>query len=215
MKRFSESQITFDAGRVMEQAPHDAADAVKAILASAEATHRRIFNAQMLALRVCAERELYRLDLDPEFGVPFTGIKAWLKSLFPETYRYAGDALETALGLPDVPLDALAGMKRCNAVALADEGVSSHLKRDPEMIAAASTLSEKEFRAKLNQKGQHLDGARRLFKTFPESQAAVIVEALSLVAQDVKEHGGPDLETNEDRLWYWACDYVTERESVA
>lgn len=175
--------------------PQEAASAVKAILGASETTleqaeqrlvviRERIFNLRMICFRIVSERELWKLDIDPKFDVPFTSMYRWIECLYgtEESMRYALEADATQKALPAATVEDLAGMKRCNAVTLANQYVSDSCKRDPEMIQAAKTATEREFKAELNKRGQHIERTETRRWTLPTEDWKQIDAYLSWVA---------------------------------
>jgi len=178
-------------GLMVASAPA-AADALKSILRHGdtlleEAETRlttikeHIFNIQACALRIVSQRELWKLDLDPDYGVPFASMHRWLESQFPNEkgLRYAEESDSVQKSLPAATLEDLVSMKRCNAVTLAGKFVSDTCRKDRSVIEAAKTDSEKQFREKLNDKGQHLETPWTLKLTGPQSAGKKIEEALN------------------------------------
>ena len=139
------------------------ADAVKAILSAAEAIlgeaetrletfRERIFNIRMVAFRIVSDRELWKMDIDPEYGVPFKSMPRWMATLYPEEkgLRYAQLAQATQKALPEASIVDLGQLKQCNAVLLAKEYVSPNCRKDKALIEAAKTESASQFKTRLN-----------------------------------------------------------------
>jgi hypothetical protein len=183
MKTFSEPLGTADLSRLTSD-PIEVADAaVGTILASCEASQRNIFATLAITLRVANDRKIYERHVD-QYGEPFKSMELWIKAMYPETWRYAKDAFSAAVAMPEVPIEDIADMKRCNAVLLADPGISPMTRRDPEIIEAAKHETEKEFREHINSKhGQHLEGPRTLKITGPESGIKNIESALDEIGE--------------------------------
>jgi hypothetical protein len=189
--------------------PEDAAIALKGILTSLEGAEDRIFSLRMCALRIVSERELWKLDEDPDYGVPFKSMHRWIQATFPRT-RYALEANTTQLALGPVPLEDLAQVKRCNAVLLADKGVSDTCRRDPTVIEAMKTATESEFREKLNKDhGQHLERPEMLKLTYPAGDMRQVKAYLQWVAR--KAELEPD--DYQGALLYLAISELQEQEA--
>ena len=198
-----------DLTRYLSDPPDSAAAALKAILKSLEGAEDSIFQTRMVALRIISERELWRLDTDPEYGVPFKSMHRWIQCTFPRT-RYALEANSTQQALVGVKIEDLAEMKRCTAVLLADKGVSDSCRRDPAIIEAAKTASESEFREKLNKThGQHLERFETLKLTYPSGDMGQVKRYLGWVA------GKADLEPDDYQgaLLYLAIHENEEHEA--
>jgi hypothetical protein len=174
----------------------EAADALKAILRSSEtlleeaetrlvAIRECVFNTRLVAFRIISDRELWKLDLDPDYGVPFKSMSRWLQTMFPKEdgLRYAIEANSTQKALPAASIQDLAAMKRCNAVPLASKFVSDTCRNDREVIEAAKTSTEREFRDTLNKThGQKLEAPETLKFTYPSGDASQVREFLAWVA---------------------------------
>jgi hypothetical protein len=183
-------------GLMMAPAP-EAADALKSILTNGEVLleeaetrlttiKEHIFNIRMCAFRIVSERELWKIDTDPEYGVPFKSMHRWMQVLYPgdEGLRYAIEANSTQKALPAATLEDLASIKRCNAVTLASKFVSDGCRKDRSVIEAAKTASEKQFRETINtEHHQHLESPWTLKLTGPQSAGKKIEEALDEIGE--------------------------------
>jgi hypothetical protein len=183
MKIFSDPLGASDLSRLTSD-PIEVADAaIEAILIEAEASQRNIFAKLAVTLRVANDRKIYARHVD-QYGEPFKSMELWIKAMYPETWRYAKDAFSAAVAMPEVPIEDIADMKRCNAVLLADPGISPMTRRDPEIIEAAKHETEKEFREHINSRcSQHLEGPRTLKITGPESGIKKIESALDEIGE--------------------------------
>ena len=188
--------------------PKPASEAVRAILGSAEAVlaeaetrlitiRDRIFNLRMVCFRIVSERELWKLDNDPEYGIPYKSMFRWMQVLYPndEGLRYAIEANSTQKALPAATIEDLSQMKRVNAVQLASKYVSDACRKDPAVIEATKTASEKEFRETLNRDhGQKLERPVTLKLTYPAPDMAKVKAKLSekakLLELDESDYAG-------------------------
>jgi len=178
LKIFSDPLETADLSLLASISIEQADEAVTAILRDAEESQRNIFATLAVTLHIANERKIYSRHVD-QYGEPFKSMDSWIKAMYPETWRYARDAFAAAVAMPEVPIEDIADMKRCNAVLLADPGISPMTRRDPEIIEAAKHETEKEFREHINSKhGQHLEGPRTLKFTGPESGVKKIESVL-------------------------------------
>jgi len=167
----------------MESPITDADAAISAILQACEVSQRNIFATLAVTLRIANDREIFKRHVDA-YGEPFRDTETWIKAMYPETWRYAKDAFSAAVAMPEVPIEDIAAMKRCNAVLLASPEVSSAVRRDPAVIEAAKTSTEKEFREHLNSKhNQHLERPWTLRITGPESGIKKIESALDEIGE--------------------------------
>ena len=164
--------------------PIEEADAaVTVILSQAEASQRNIFSTLAVTLRIASDRKIYERHVD-DYGEPFKSMDSWIKAMYPETWRYAKDAFSAAVAMPEIPIEDIAEMKRCNAVLLSDPGISPMTRRDPEIIELAKTGTEKELREKLNSKhDQLLETPLTLKFTGPASGVKKIESALDEIGE--------------------------------
>lgn len=190
-----EAITAVDWDRLAQCAPEDAVEAIRGILVSAEATldeaetrltaiRESIFNVRMCCFRIVSQRELWKLDTDPEYGLPYKTMTRWMAVLYPkdEGLRYAQEANATQKALPAVTIEDLAEMKRCNAVDLAR--ASTSCQRDPAVIQAAKTATHKRFRRKLTvEHSQVLEDLESIGPfTYPAGQTAEVRRYLQWVA---------------------------------
>ena len=174
--------------------PKPAADALRRILKAWEGAYEEaetrlghireyIFNIRMCCFRIVSERELWKLEIDPEYGIPYKSMGRWIQVLYPkeEGLRYALKADATQKALPAATVADLGKMKQCNAVPLAH--TSESCRADRTLIDATKTASEKEFRATLNRDhGQAVEPMEILRVTLPKS-------AYDQIKADMKEFG--------------------------
>jgi hypothetical protein len=209
VKTFSNALVDADLSRLTES-PIEVADAaIEAILSEAEASQRNIFAKLAVALRVANDRKIYIRHVDP-YGEPFKSMDSWIKAMYPDTWRYARDAFAAAVAMPEVPIEDIADMKRCNAVLLSDPGISPMTRRDPEIIEAAKTETEKEFIAHLNSKHQHIERPETLKITYPAGDMGQVKKYLRWVAQKADL---ADLEDYASALLFLAINENGEHEA--
>jgi hypothetical protein len=221
-KIFSSDILALDFALIAQKPKPEAADALRGILRDCEAlqgqvetAQTRLFNVLMCAARVATELEIYREEENPLSGFPFTNVEDWLTYHCPLCCKYAQKANKIQAGIPKATLPQLEAMKECNGELLGQYVSSDSVKNDPAVIDATATMTEKEFRKELKDKGQHVEKPVMLFKAFPESKAEVIRQALGLVAEELQEFGGMKLDTLEEQLYYWAMDKVAGNSKVA
>ena len=200
--------------------PEDAADALKSILGHAEAVlgecetrltvvREKIFNIRLCCFRIVSDRELWKLDLDPEYAVPYKSMYRWIQVLYPsdEGLRYALEANSVQKALPAATVADLGEMKRCNAVPLASKFVSDGCRADRDVIEAAKTATEKQFREKLNvDHGQHLESTETLKFTYSKGEAEMVKMALGMVGEKI------GIEDLAGELLALAIDYIQENQ---
>ena len=176
----------FDAIRAMSS--EDASKPVVDILRTMETADERIesLTRQVYALRgaamkIAQDKQIYKFFIDEEVGQPFRSLDRFNKILFPKSWRYNQEALATILKLPDVPMEALVKMPRCNIMALTQ--VSSNVRTIPAVLEAGQTLSEDAFAAKLTtEHGQALERPVTLKLTYPAGDMAAVKQFLGWVA---------------------------------
>lgn len=152
--------------------------AVKQALARLNGAEESIFHHRMRVLRVARQMELFKLDRDPEVGQPFATMKRWIQVLWPESYRYCKDAWETEAALAAVPMETLAGITGANLKVLADEGLSTGLVTNVDVLKAATERTKDAFVEYLNsQHGQHIEPVRLM----PRVDAGEFERAVEMV----------------------------------
>jgi hypothetical protein len=177
----------FDAIRAMTS--EDAAKPVVSILRTMEAADehiesltRQVYALRGAAMKIAEEKKIYEQFEDEEVGKPFRSLDRWNKATFPKSWRYNQEALATISKLPEVPMEQLVSMPRCNMVMLANN-VSSSVRALPDVLEAAQTLSEDEFAAKLTKDhGQALERPLTLKLTYPSGDMAAVKTFLGWVA---------------------------------
>jgi hypothetical protein len=177
----------FDAIRAMTS--EDAAKPVVSILRTMEAADehiesltRQVYALRGAAMKIAEEKKIYEQFEDEEVGKPFRSLDRWNKATFPKSWRYNQEALATISKLPEVPMEQLVSMPRCNMVMLANN-VSSSVRALPDVLEAAQTLSEDEFAAKLTKEhGQALERAQTLKLTYPAGDMSQVKKFLGWVA---------------------------------
>ena len=121
-----------------------------------DGVEKQVFAIRGMAMLIVEERELYRWVLDEEVGDYYTSFDRWMKQELPTSWGYCRDALRAVKELRDVPFEDLLQMKRTNIEQL--KKVSSSVRILPEVVAAAKSLPEKSFVAKMNEEhDQHLE----------------------------------------------------------
>jgi hypothetical protein len=221
LKRFSSSLIALDFALIAQRPRQEAADALKSILCDCEALQEhvetvqtRLFSVLMCAARVATERELYREEENPETGFPFTNVEDWLAFHCPKCAGYAQRANKIQANLPKATLTQLESMKECNGELLGQYVSSESVRDDSEVIDKAGTMTEKQFREHLKEKGQHVEKPVILFKAFPESKAENIRMAMDIIKKRFSANGGPVMDSIEDTLWHLSINIIAEESEV-
>ena len=121
-----------------------------------DGVEKQVFALRGMAMLIVEERELYRWVLDEEVGDYYVSFDRWMKQELPTSWGYCRDALRAVKELKDMPFEDLLQIKRANLEQL--KKVSSSVRILPEVVAAAKSLPEKSFVAKLNaEHNQHLE----------------------------------------------------------
>jgi hypothetical protein len=127
-----------DWAAIKEMDRHEAADAVAAILASLDKAEKQVFAARGMALLLIEELNLWEGRA--------SSMGQWIRQVAPNSWSDCYAAMRTVRELlPDVPLDDLKDMKRCNVETI--KKLSSTVRRDPKVIEAAKTKPHLEFLA--------------------------------------------------------------------
>jgi hypothetical protein len=177
----------FDAIRAME--PEQASRPVVDILRTMEAADehiesltRQTFALRGAAMKIAQDMQIFKFFIDEEVGRPFRSLDRWNKVMFPKSFRYNQEALATITKLPDVPIEQLVSMPRCNMLTLTH--ASTGVRALPEVIEAAKTLSEDEFIEKLaKDHGQAMEKLQTLKLTYPAGDMEQVKKYLRWVAE--------------------------------
>jgi len=133
-----------------------AGERLTGFLRGLDGVEKQVFALRGMAMLIVEERELYRWVLDEEVGDYYTSFDRWMKQELPTSWGYCRDALRAVKELKDMPFEDLLQIKRANLEQL--KKVSSSVRILPEVVAAAKSLPEKSFVAKMNEEhDQHLE----------------------------------------------------------
>ena len=111
-------------------------------------------------------------------GDYYQSFDKWLKDTLPRSWGYCRDALRTRKECREIPYADYVQIPRCNSEQL--KLASSRVRVLPEVIEAAKTATEKQFREKLNvDHGQHLESSETLKLTYPSGDMAEVKKYLS------------------------------------
>jgi hypothetical protein len=200
----------FDTIRAME--PEQASKPIMDILRTMEAADdhiesltRQTFALRGAAMKIAQDMHIYKFFIDEEVGKPFRSLDRFNKVMFPKSWRYNQEALATITKLPDVPIEQLVSIPRCNMLTLTH--TSTNVRALPEVIEAAQTLSEDEFAGKLTKEhGQHLERLVTLKFIYPQGDAETVKQALRMVGELI------DVEDMPGQLLALAIDYIQEHQ---
>jgi hypothetical protein len=200
----------FDAIRAMtsEQAAKPVLDILRTVEAAderIESMTRQVYALRGAAMKIAEEKKIYQFFEDEEVGKPFRSLDRFNKVMFPKSWRYNQEALATVNKLPDVPMEKLVDVPRCNILTLTK--VSSSVRSLPDVLEAAQTLSEEQFAAKLTKEhGQALEGRRTLRLTYSASEYAEVDQFLSWIGKKL------DIEDRAGQLLAYAIDFNQEHD---
>ena len=132
-----------------------------------DGVEKQVFALRGMAMLIVEERELYRWVLDEEVGDYYVSFDRWMKQELPTSWGYCRDALRAVKELKDMPFEDLLQIKRANLEQL--KKVSSSVRILPEVVAAAKSLPEKAFVAKMNDEhSQHLEAKQPVVMATPD-----------------------------------------------
>ena len=150
--------------------------ACKQSLSVLEGSEETIYHARMQVLRVARQREVWKLDLDPELDQPFMTMRRWIQAFWPKSYRYCLDAWETEEALEEVPMTALAEITGANLKVLRE--VSSGVRKKPSVLKAAREMTKDQLIELVTTKhGQHIEPVR----VMPKVDVAKFEHAVEMV----------------------------------
>ena len=188
----------FDAIRAMtaEEASNPVIDILRTMEAAderIESLTRQVYALRGAAMKIAQDKQIFKFFIDEEVGQPFRSLDRWNKATFPKSHRYNQEALATLLKLPDVPMEALVNMPRCNIMALTQ--TSSNVRTLPAVLEAGQTQSENEFLDTLTRDHhQALERPVTLRLTYPAGDMAKVKAKLSekakLLELDESDYAG-------------------------
>jgi len=173
--------------RVMGQ--EQAADAVAGILGALDKAEKQVFAARGMALLIIEERGLWK-DRAESMG-------QWIKRIAPNSWSDCYAAMRTVKELlPDVPMDDLRDMKRCNVETI--KKLSPQVRRDRKVIESAKTKPYREFlqETALDHPDQHLSVKSKL------EEAIEMCEALEGCGRKAAEDIIGELYISENAVAY-------------
>lgn len=138
--------------------------------------HERSYGERAVIIREFERRKLWAELLDPDTGVKFTSLTAWLScSDFLGCRRVNFEAKKTGEMLSDVPAEKLIDVPKGNIHVLTQ--LSTQVRNDPTILEAARTLPQKQFLEKLEREQplQHVE-VKGDFRFSPGRSGAKTVE---------------------------------------
>jgi hypothetical protein len=161
-------------------------------LRALEEVYKRSFVERGLILREVQERELWRWLADSN-GFQYKCFDDWVCDAAPQSRSDCFAALRVVKELQEMPVQDLLQIKRANLEQL--KKVSSSVRILPEVVAAAKSLPEKSFVAKMNaEHDQHLEAKQPVVMAPPEDMEeqetaiaiAIAVEGCTTRAEALK-----------------------------
>lgn len=180
----------------------EAAVILDAHLRGLEMAYKRSFVQRGLILLEMEERGLWSLLSDAETGQAYASLEKWIVAAATHSRSDCFAALKAVKELRDVPTEKLLDMPRVNVVVL--QSLSKSVRKRPEVIKAAQSMSNREFLKEIEAKHphEHIE-ERRTIHLSPVKSAKTVIDLgiqMGMVLEDVK--------TREDVLEIWAIDYV-------
>jgi hypothetical protein len=181
----------------------DAAVLLDTRLRCLEAEFKRSFLEMGIICVEVQERRLWASLCDFD-GVPYHSFEAWVCSAAPQCRRQCFSAMAAVKELTEIPMHELAEIPQCNLAQL--RKLSSGVRQQPEVIAAAKCLSEDDFRSKIKESfpDQHISNRRRMVLNFDEGDYETVCTWLDAIGEAL------DLTDREGELLALAIDWQQE-----
>lgn len=201
---------TPDWANLRETCPEDAGGRLTALLAHLDGIEKHVFALRGMAMLLIEERTLFRWVLDEQVGDYYVSFDKWLRDTCPNSWGYCRDALRAVKELKAVPFEDLLQIKRCNLEQL--KKVSSNVRILPEVVAAAKSMPEKAFVAKLNEEhAQHLEVKQPVVMASAEDCA----EFEAAIARAMQRGAPTRGDAIKDISVNYLLDYPIEEEQTA
>jgi hypothetical protein len=178
----------------------EAASVLDGRIRSLERAYKRSFVERGLCLLEMEQRELWAI-VD---GGQYQSLNEYICSAATHSRADCFAALRAVKELREVPVDQLLDMPRCNVQTLV--GLSSEVRRQPEVVKAAQVMSGKDFIRTIENghANQHIESKVTKTLHFESSAWKIIEEAL----ERAKAVEGS--KTIEDVVEEWAAGYAIE-----
>lgn len=149
-------------------------------LSELETAYRRNFVERGYVLLAVETRRLWTRIIDPSTGHFFSSLERWILVRAPHSRSDCYASLGAVKELKDIPESDLVDIPRKNIPTL--QKLSTAVRRDPEVLAAAKTKSEAEFLSHVQKHHpeQHLEGRQKLILNASQSQYDAITARLDL-----------------------------------
>ena len=132
------------------------------------------YGQRLVIIRHFEERSLWRYLTDPDVGLPFPSLTAWLSSGFIGCRRTNMEAHKDALALADIPSEKLIDIPKQTLHVL--KQMSTADRNDPEILESAKSLDTDEFLEKIEREKplQHIEMRKPMKFNFGRSQAKTV-----------------------------------------
>jgi hypothetical protein len=160
----------------------DAARVLDERLRFLERQYKRNFVERGFILVEVEERQLWKELVDADTNEKYTSFDRWVCGAASHSRADCFEAMRAVKELRDVPREQLMGIPRKNIGILSQ--LSTKVRKDPDIIAAAQDSSKKEFIAHIqgNYPDQHVEQESKV-TTYPTvSQREIIDSALEIAA---------------------------------
>jgi len=161
-----------------EEPDADVAQRLDSRVRDLERQHRRSFVELGLICNEMDDRSLWSELVNPETGNFFQSFGSWLMDAAQVSSSNAYRAMKVLKQITDIPVADLQEMSRANVMIVAQ--LSSKVRQDPQVIAAAKSQTETGFYQTLeaNYPDQHIESSPRMDLKPSRSARKMIDEAL-------------------------------------
>lgn len=145
----------------------------------------RSFVERGIIIRVFDRRKLWRFLTDPETGLFFPNLTAWLScSDYLGCRRTNFEAKRVTEMLHDVPADKLIDIPKGNLHVMTQ--LSTQVRNAPDVLEAARTMPREAFEAKVEKDhpDQHLPARKAMRFRFTRDEAAVVEEWIEFAMEN-------------------------------
>ena len=177
-----QTEVTLDVIKSMDGwRPSLVAEVLDLRMRELESFNKRSFIETGLICSTVQEKGLYTELCDKATGEVFTSMNEWLGNAAPMSRSSCFHAMKCIKELKDVSISDLSEMSRSNVSTMLF--LSTEVRKNPEVIKAAKTESDKGFRKEVQRlhPDQHLEGFDRKVFNFEDSQKRVIEDVIEMV----------------------------------
>lgn len=182
----------------------EAADIYDARVRRLERQNRRSFIEMGMICLEISDRELWKKLVSSETNKYFHSFDAYMLSALNVSRSSAYSAMKAVRDLKEVPAEDLLEMPRCNAMTLS--GLSTAVKKDPQIITFAKEKSEEEFIDEVSKRypDQHIEAKQSVRLKTDKSSRLVFdkaVEAMMILY---------DAENREQAIEFLCTRFLSE-----